>query len=453
MTPAPPPTLRKRLWKAGGGAAIFLLTLALAGAAMDPHPPTGKLWLGHDFLPAYVAGHFARTGEPMKMYDRAAFREIQDRIVDEAGLDMDRRYAAALNPPHFALLFAPLSALPYRTAAAAWLAMNAAFFIASLVLMVRMLPPPARADWKTWALVPLLTAISMPFLQAAGHLQNTFLSLLILATVVTLWRKRQALAAGAAMGLVFYKPQLALVVSVMLVADLGRRAVLGIGLTGTGLLLVTALLMPGAITEYVYTLPVNVDWIQNQNPYNWSRQVTMLGFARLLFQGQSIGDPSPLARTLWLTGTAFGLVALAITFVRTHRSLKLNPASGAPRDRLIAATIAITPLLLPYYLDYDLLLLSIPAALFAADVIASPKQTRVDRWTTRAWLALFLGTYANPGLSGMMRVSLTVPLLAALAAGLIARALNTGRAALAPPDAEPNPTPARQPDAVRALAA
>ncbi len=36
---------------------------------------------------------------------------------------------------------------------------------------------------------------------------------------------------------------------------------------------------------------------------------------------------------------------------------------------LIAATVASTPLLMPFYFDYDQLLLAIPAVLFAAEWI------------------------------------------------------------------------------------
>src|SRR5437764_277736 len=55
---------------------------------------------------------------------------------------------------------------------------------------------PLLLDWKTWALVPLLMAVSMPFIQAIGHGQNTCLSLLIVAATVKLWRKDCAVAAG-----------------------------------------------------------------------------------------------------------------------------------------------------------------------------------------------------------------------------------------------------------------
>lgn len=442
----PPSTLRKRLWLSGGGVGLFVLTLLVAGPLLDKDAGDGKVNLGYDFLPAYVAGHFARTGESAKMYDRAAFCAMQDRVIREARLDMDGRFGAGLNPPHFALLFAPLSALPYRAAAGVWLGINVALFAASLVLLVRLLPIEARRDWRTWGLVPLLTAVSMPFLQAAGHQQNTFLSLLILVTTVTLWRSGRGLAAGAVAGLLFYKPQLALVVAAVLVIHLGRRAVLGLGVTGVALLLATVLAMPGALAEYLQTLASNLDWIQNQHRYNWGRQVTFLGFARLLIYGNQPGAPTFLARAVWLTGaTAVGAALAAVAF-RARRSTPGTDDNFGAGDRLIALAITSTPLLIPYYLDYDLLLLSVPAVLFASEMMPQPAWRRVDQWTLRAWIAVYAWSYLNPGLSGMMRVSLTVPLLTALMAGLFARCLwrrQSLEGSGQPPDTVPAPPLAR----------
>jgi hypothetical protein len=410
--------LRKRLWLAGGGIGLFLLTLVVAGPLIDREAGDGKLGLGYDFLPAYVAGHFVRTGESPKMYDRDAFCAMQSHVIREANLEMDGRYGACLNPPHFALMFAPLSALPYRAAAGVWLAVNVLLFTASLFLVVRLLPESARRDWRTWGLVPLLVTASMPFLQAAGHQQNTFLSLLILAMTVTLWRNRRAFAAGAVAGLLFYKPQLALVVAVVLAVDAGRRAVLGLGVTGTVLLLLTVTTMPGALGEYIHTLLSNLDWIQNQHQYNWGRQVTFLGFARLLVQGHGAGKTMIVVFAL----AAVAALPFAAGLCRTIWRGSCTPTRT---DRLIAATIAVSPLLLPYYLDYDLLLLAVPAVLFAGELMGVKTWTRTERWTLGSWIALYLWSYLNPGLAGLTRVSLTVPLLAIVAGGLILRAVRS----------------------------
>jgi hypothetical protein len=434
MTLPPLPKLRKRLWLGGGAVGLFILTLVVAGPFVDRSGDPGRLGLGYDFLPAYVAGHFARTGEFARMYDRVAFSEMQTQVIREAGLDMDGRYGAGLNPPHFGLMFAPLSALPYRTAAGVWLAINVVLLAGSIVLLARMLPPERSAR----GLVPLLLLASMPFCQAMGHQQNTFLSLLLLTAAVTCWRSDQPFATGLIAGLLFYKPQLALVVSIVLVADQGRRAAVGLGVTGLATLLVTLAYMPGALPEYLRTLPVNVDWIQNQLQYNWGRQATFLGFWRLLLQGRTVGPPWLIVRTLWITSALAVAAASAVAFLRARRA--------GNRDALISGAITSTPLLLPYFMDYDLLLLSVPAVLFANDVIRRGQLSRADRWMLRAWVALYLWAYLNPGLSSILHVSLTVPLLTSVAACRFAGT----RAAPEPAQAAKQPQPAPEP---RALAA
>jgi hypothetical protein len=174
--------------------------------------------------------------------------------------------------------------------------------------------------------------------------------------------------------------------------------------------------MPGALMDYLHTLPVNVDWIQNQHPYNWGRQVTFLGFWRLLIQGREMGSAWTIVRVLWGISAAAVTAALAVACFRARRS--------SHRDRLISASIAATPLLLPYFMDYVLLLLAVPAVLFAGDMARDPRPTRADRRTTRAWVALYAWAYLNPGLSGLLHVSPTVPLLTAVAWGLMSRCGN-----------------------------
>jgi hypothetical protein len=425
MNDRPLPKLRKRLWLGGGGVGLFILTLVVAGPFFDRSNEPGKLGLGYDFLPAYVAGHFARTGDFEGMYDRAAFSQMQTRVIREAGLEMDGRYGAGLNPPHLALMFAPLSALPYRTAAAVWLAINVLLLGASLVLLTRMLPAQRSAR----GLVVLLVLASMPFCQAMGHQQNTFLSLLLLTGAVTCWRSGRPFGAGLIAGLLFYKPQLALVVSAALLFEQGRRAALGLGVTGLLTLLTTLAYMPGALPEYVRALPVNVDWIQNQLQYNWGRQATFLGFWRLLVQGREVGAPLPAVRALWVASASAVAAASAVALLRARRT--------GNRDATISVAIASTPLLLPYFMDYDLLLLSVPAVLFAKDVIRRGQALPAQRWAIRAWVALYLWAYFNPGLSGVLRVSLTVPLLASLAACLFAGVGATAGQALSESGTQP----------------
>jgi hypothetical protein len=70
------------------------------------------------------------------------------------------------------------------------------------------------------------------------------------------------------------------------------------------------------------------------------------------------------------------------------------------RDRLIAATICCTPLLVPFYFDYDLLLLAVPAVLLAAERLApAAANDWTDDWAVRTFCLLGIVLVFNIALS------------------------------------------------------
>ena len=81
------------------------------------------------------------------------------------------------------------------------------------------------------------------------------------------------------------------------------------------------------------------------------------------------------------------------------------------------------PLLMPFYFDYDLLLLVVPITLYAAERVASPNcARRQDRWFTTGWALLFLWLYFNPAFALHTHVSGTVLLLSSVSILSIRRA-------------------------------
>jgi hypothetical protein len=284
-------------------------------------------------------------------------------------------------------------------------------------------------------LVPLLILVSMPFIQALAHAQNTCTSLLLLTAVITAWRAGRAITAGLVAGLLFYKPQLAAVLALALVLDLGPRALIGLAASGTTLLLITLITLPRTLTDWLQRLPANLHLMQTASGYSWERQVTLRGFWRLLLQGRDAGEVSTAVTILTLVCATLLGGYLVLAFWRHRRT----GSGGAGRDRLIAATIAAMPLLMPYYLDYDLMLLAIPAVLFAADVTTSAPSRR-DRWLIGTWVALFLWLLVSPGVARTTHINLTVPLLSLLAIQIIARHASA-MSLVASADQEPMPAP------------
>lgn len=411
-----PHGLRKRLWLGGLGVGLFLSILVAHEAVVRTSDGSNRLSLGEDFVPVYAAGTLVRQGRWAELYSLEPIARVEHRVVREADLEPLPVYGPFLNPPFFAALYAPLSAFPYRQAALMWLAINLFLFAASVVLMCRMLP--AECGWRCWGLIPLLVVLPIPFWQAICHQQNTFLSLLLVCVVVTFWRsaacdqptrRLDCVLAGLAAGLLFYKPQLALALSAALVLTLGWRALLGLTITTTALLTFTVLAMPGSLEQYLHRMPPIIELMQTALVYNWGRQTTPLGFWRLLLTGHAVGATRTLPKVMALLTSLAAGAPLIVAAWRARRA-------GAPRvDRLIAATLLATPLVTPYFMDYDLLLLAVVAVLQADQRMrAQGPAPPADRALLGAWVALFFVMYVNPALAGHTRWNLVVPLLAAI---------------------------------------
>jgi hypothetical protein len=361
------------------------------------------------------------------MYDRATMADTEQKIMQQASIVGDSRFLPWMNPPFAALPFAPLAALSYRAAALVWLAVNIVLVGASLLLLRGMLP--ARFPLPRIVLLWLAVCLSMPFWQAMYAQQNTFVSLLLICVVARCWLSGGGFWAGACLGLMLFKPQLAMVIAAVLGISMGVEAVVGFGTVAIGLLALTAWALPGTIAAYLHQLPPTIHWLQMELPYNWGRQTTLQGFWRLAIQGHAAGPTVFSAKVLaWAGAAAFG-IPLALATWRTRGG------DWADRRRLIAAAIAATPLIAPYYMDYDLLLLAVAATLTIAEqdfpLIAgggspgsSAKQTQDRGFRPRllsnsiaikmAWLGVAVALYLNPFIAAEGRWNVAVIAIAAM---------------------------------------
>jgi hypothetical protein len=401
--------VRKRLWKAGGLIAILIASLWIGNLFVPKSMAFDSHMYGHDFLPFYTAGQMIRTGQGGHLYDPVLTRELEHNTCRDAGLVINNEYGAFLNPPFAALPAVGFARWPYRTALGVWTVLLLSFLFVSIVLLVKMLPP--ETDWRTWGLVPLLLFTAMPAWQAAMHAQNTFFSLLVLSTAVFLWRKEKSFLAGMVAGLLLFKPQLGLIVIVVISLSQGRRAFAGAAITASALLLINLIALPGSIGSYLHQLPVNLRAIQILPNYTWQRHVTFLAWWRMLLQGHIGALPSALTSLLATT-------CMTIFAAFVARMLWRARNDHTRTDRLIAATITATPLLMPYYMDYDLTLLSVAAVLCAADAI----RNGIDRSVLAGWVAFYALSEFNPQISGATRVIPDVLGLLLLSSVLIQKA-------------------------------
>jgi len=417
--------LRARLWRAGGLTFSFMLTF-IVGSWVLSWGQTQKVDIGLDFLPFYYGGTCALTGHYEQLYDLSATRAFEIKTGRDAGVKLGTSFGPWWNPPFAAWMFAPLATLPFRPALHLWWTISVISLAISIALMCRML----SGGWKTWLLTAMLIGSSMTAILVFCHGQNAFVSLLLLTATISLWRANQSFWAGVVCGLLFYKPQVGALIAAVLCLCRGRRALMGVALTCVSLLLVNILTMPGTLKEFVFQMPLNLHWMQEESVYRWARHVTFKAFWRKAIQDDAVGVPSPAVMTLWIICEAALLGALLALVVKTRP----NAHRASRQDRLIAAAIIAMPLLMPFYFDYDLLLISVGIVVYAADcqrdaACGAPLNAE-DRWLFRIFSLLYILPIVMYLIVGMehtlrWRIHPIVPLLAAAAGLLIRRGLRT----------------------------
>ena len=459
-------SVRKRLWLGAGAVAIFIGTLlgALLSRPSDPHD-SGKV--GLDFIAFYTAGSFVREGKSADLYNVNKVQAFQKELASRNGVDLGSAVGPWWNPPFYAWVFVPIAKYPYRDALKYWELINLACVAMAAVVFCTWVAraPVARAScpcsaepgipsdtgrmpvllvgWKSWLLVPVLIVLSTPFIHALSHAQNACTSLLLVTVVVVLWRQQRAVAAGLMAGLLFYKPQLGAVLAAVLVLSLGWRAFIGLAITGTVLLL-ASITLPGCahlipLGDFLHQMPLNLHFVQCQVRYMWDRHVTFKAFWRLLLQGFDVGETTWLVTVLAAACSSLVGAALLWAVVQVRKAgvwtrdnrLVSDTKSASRRDRLIAAAIASTPLLMPFYFDYDLLLLAIPAVLFTVDLMGRDRSLPLpftDRWLLRIWPVQYVWMMLNPDIGTATHVNFGVVLLSAVTGLLIVRAGQDRRA-------------------------
>jgi hypothetical protein len=161
---------------------------------------------GHDFVHFYVLGAIALERQPHDLYDYTAQAARSDRIAG-----YEARYLPAYGP-QVAMLFAPLAVLPYDTAWAVWAAVSALVYAGCWYLLWRTEPILRRYKWET-----VVAALGYPpFAMLMGFDHISALALAAFTAAYLALRAGRPWLAGVAMGCLFIKPPLAVLLPFVL---------------------------------------------------------------------------------------------------------------------------------------------------------------------------------------------------------------------------------------------
>ncbi len=372
-------------------AAVLVFGLAAQGkillAALSD--PAGRP-IASDFDPFWSGARLAVQGRPALAYDAGTIQRMEN-----TGAQLGQRSFPYLYPPVWMLLCLPLGLLPYAVALMAFLVTGYAAFAACL----RALLP------RRW---PLLSVLAFPAAVLNATIgQNGFVSATCFAGAALLLDRRPALG-GACLGLLAYKPQLAIGVPVWLLLAGRWRALVFCAATAVSLVVLSwAVLGTEAWQGFCVAAPSIRAVLYNFEV--WPKLISVFTAVRLL------GGPAPLAT---VAQGAVGLCVLACVAAVACR----RPGAQAETATMVAATMLFTP----YLMDYDLVCLAVPMAWLAARATATGWYGW-EKIVLAASLLMPLGARACNLVAG---VPLAPPVLAALLAVVVARVVKEGKAFL-----------------------
>lgn len=296
-----------------------------------------------DFGVFWTASTLLWRGEVLQLFDPAAFKAALAQVMGP-----DFPYLSFPYPPHSLFILAPLSLMPYLPSLAVWLAFT---FGAMALAVWRFLGQRLSQRWVM--LVGLLLCPASAVNMAGG--QNGFLSAALLGAGLLCLERRPVLA-GLCIGFLSYKPQLGLLLPLLLIAGGYWRAFITASVTVAVLMLLSAL----AFGPEAWLL-----YLTKSGPYqaeiaqHWTGRFQFMS-PTYFMAGRLLGLPLPLAWTLQITASILA-AAGAIWAVRQ------------PIPHALKAAIAMVAVFLvsPYALTYDLTIVS--AAILLAFSVFSPR--------------------------------------------------------------------------------
>ncbi len=367
---------RRRLTLWGAGLLVLGWLLHLYTMLVPGLVDRAGRFKGSDYVYFYVSGSLVLDGRAAALYDPDAhLAEGRRRIDPDLTL-----YAAHPNyGPQIALLFAPLARLPFGPSLALFLTLSAGLYALGVWLIWRACPALRSAG----GLVALLACASPLVLTVVRYGQLSALTLFCFAAAYAAASRARPFAAGLAIGCLVYKPQLGLVVGVVMLAAREWRIVAG-AVTAAAAQLAVAWWVAGSSTMSGYIREL---WALAMSPglvqLYPSEVHSARGFLQLLL-------PSPAGVTI---GALAALVAALILAVRTW-------TGPAPNGVRWAQVVVLTILASPHVLTYDLLLLTLPLLVLSDWAVANPDHPR------RASVAVLLVPLAlSPFSSNLARLT------------------------------------------------
>lgn len=294
-----------------------------------------SLVVGRDFLNIWMYGRAAWAADPQRYYD-------MDTYLAALGAVVGPGYPGQLwsYPPVALLIAAPFGLMPYLPALALWTIAGAVAFAVAL-----------RA-WSRDRGLPVLLIASPAALLGILSGQFALLAAAVMLTVLR-WRNDRPVLAGAMVGLLLVKPQLALLIPVLFAVTRNWRAFGAAALSCTVIAGMVAAIWGIDIWRIYLATGIANQSLVLSDPDHLAGPFMPTLFMNLRVAGVPVAVAS-------LCQSVLALIAVSIVIVHFRR----DPGAGDLSANLLflTCTICVTP----YVLSYDLLAASAMAVLMIA---------------------------------------------------------------------------------------
>lgn len=380
------------------GAAVFFVMLEIAVVVHGGWPPPGKPWLdaegyvfGRDFINTWMGGRSVFFGGPAPWFDAHVYNATVRQLMDVPYPEVFWSY-----PPHIVLFAWPFAFLPYLPAYVTWCAIGIALYLFTATRAV----PRERL---------LFLAVAPSAAVCVFFGQNGFFTAALLIGGMLCLDRRPVLA-GVLFGLLTIKPQMGLLLPVVLVLERRWLTIASALLTATVLVVATAMLFGWSVwIEYLQKVLPQQAWLTE---HGGDLLFALVG--SVYFGARLIHLPAGIDWAVQGLACAFAFAGVAWSYWRR-------------RDPALSFAFFVTAIFLftPYILNYDMVILGFVVALLRG----RDDNNRADHW-------LLIAVWTLPitmMIAAVIKIPLAPIVLIAFAARLLWRLAREGRVAASAP--------------------
>ena len=339
----------------------------------------GGTAIGRDFLNTWMGGRSALAEGPAAWFDFHVYNDLLRALI---GITESYFWSY---PPHVLLFIWPFGLMPYLPAFVLWTLGGFALFLYAAAA--------GGVERKHLLFVAVAPAVAVNALIGQN---GFFTAALLIGGLINL--DRRPVLAGVLFGILTIKPQLGLVLPLVLMASGRWRTIVAAAATAAALV---------AATSWLYGADIWMAYLRNVVPVQHFLQehgngMLFLQIPSTFYAVRLVGLPVSLAWVLQAIVSAVAVAAVIWTF-RRRRDPVLSMAL------LVAAIFLVTP----YSLNYDMVVLGWVLALLRQRAGNEPIDHHliIAMWTLPLTMML----------AGLVHIPLAMPVLAAFATRLVWR--------------------------------